>query len=626
MKQCYGRFSFLLIACLLLKTTSWAGGRILPFEHQTRHMEQKPGAAMFDYDNDGDLDIYMINGERFPNRLLKNDGRGNFTDVAARAGVADIGHGLGAATADIDNDGDSDLYVTNNGDNTLYLNNGDGTFTDITDAAGVISPFRSTTCAFADIDSDGYVDLYVGTAHWFYGFNDLYRNNGDLTFTNISEQTGTGAGYSWSVAFCDYDNDGDQDIFTANDQGISKEDEVNPVMLFRNDGNLNFTNVTSEAGLSATGLWMGLAFSDYDFDGDFDLFATNVGTSREDIDFPDTRYHAFYRNNGNGTFTNVAEELGLARWEFGWGTVFTDFDNDGDSDLYYVGNFPTMGVEDNPGHLFINNSDGTFTESTGKYGLWTQDKTGKNTYAVGLAAGDVNNDGHQDLFVVNAAIVDTPAYPILFAEKFDDNHWIRIRLEGTMSNRSAIGARVSVTAGGQTQIQEVASGGSSFSQHSLDLTFGLGTHPRADVVEIRWPSGTVETFESVDAGQTVKIRESNSQVAVAVESKGKGWTTLGQIKHNALFQNYPNPFNPETWMPYQIAADVEVSISIYSIDNSLIRQIEFGKQKAGTYRFRERAAYWDGRDMYGEQVSSGVYFFQMRAGNFTAQRKMVILK
>lgn len=291
-------------------------------------------------------------------------------------------------------------------------------------------------------------------------------------------------------------------------------------MLFRNDGNLNFTNVTNEAGLSATGLWMGLAFGDYDLDGDFDLFATNVGTSREDIEFPDTRCHALYRNNGNGTFTNVAEELGLARWEFGWGTAFTDFDNDGDSDLYFVGNFPTMGVEDNPGHLFINNSDGTFAESTGKYGLWTQDESGKNTYAVGLAAGDVNDDGHVDLFVVNAATVETLGYPIPFSEKFDNNHWIRVQLEGLMSNRSGIGARVSVTAGGRTQIQEVASGASSFSQHSLDLTFGLGNHSQADVIEIRWPSGAIQTFESVDANQTVKIREF-SPLVVAVEPGDK---------------------------------------------------------------------------------------------------------
>ncbi len=648
MRERFWKLLFSIIACSLVSVPGWAGGKILPFAHQIGvgdFMGGFPGAAMFDYDNDGDLDIYVTNGEGFPNQLLENDGHGNFVDVAHRAGVDDRGRGHGVATADIDNDGDVDIYVANDGWNKLYLNNGDGTFTDIAESAGVISKFNSTTCAFADIDNDGYVDLYVGAADLVYGLNELYHNNGDLTFTDITAQTGTAAAYSWAVAFCDYDNDGDPDIFAANDQGLAKEGQVCPIMLFRNDGNLKFTDVTREAGFTTSGSWMGLAFGDYDLDGDFDLFATNLGTSVQ-FDQQDTDFHALYRNNGDGTFTEVAEDMGLARWEFGWGTAFMDFDNDGDQDLYYVGNFLFLGAVDNPGRFFLNNGPPpvhggdqgdafgppaggggwTFTESTAKYGLLTQDTAGKNTIAVGLAMGDVNNDGHVDVFVTNAGTEKTPAYPILFTEKFDDNHWIRIQLEGTVSNRSAIGARVSLTAGGRTQIQEVASGASSFSQHSLALTFGLGGHSQADEIDIRWPSGIIQRFTSAPADRTLKIRESDSQLVVAVEPKGKLGTTLGAIKRNALFQNYPNPFNPETWIPYSLATDAEVSISIYRVDGSLLRQIVLGQQRAGDYRSRERAAYWDGRNMHGERVSSGVYFYRMNAGNFTAQRRMVISK
>ena len=627
------QYTFLLMAltiCLLAISPSWAGGTILPFAHQIGagdFMGGLPGAAMFDCDNDGDLDIYVTNGENFPNRLLENDGTGNFTDVAVRAGVDHIGRCHGVATADLNNDGYLDIFVANDGPNSLYLNNGDGTFVDIAASAGLTESINSTTCAFADVDNDGYVDIYVGATDQFSGFgsNRLYRNNGDLSFVDIAKVTGTGGGYSWSVAFCDYDNDNDQDIFAANDQGLAKDDEFCPIMLYRNDGDLKFTDVTEEAGFTKSGSWMGLAFGDYDGDGDFDLFATNLGTSVK-FDKQDTDYHALYRNNGDGTFTNVADEMGVEEWEFGWGTVFTDFDNDGDADLYYVGNFLFMRVTDNPGRFFHNDNitpgnTPPFIESAEKNGLLTQDAKGDNTIAVGLASGDVNNDGHVDLFVANGGTETAPAYPLLFTQKHDNNHWIRLQLEGVVSNRSAIGTRVSVTAGGRTQIQEVASGSSSFSQNSLNLTFGLGTHSQAERIEIRWPSGQLQTFESIPADQTLKIRESDTQLPTAVEPNGKQWTTLGAIKRNALLQNYPNPFNPETWIPYQLASDVEVSMSIYNVTGTLVREIKLGHQQVGT-----GSVYWDGRDMHGEGVSSGIYFYQMDAGTFTAVRKMTLIK
>lgn len=499
----------LCLLCLHTEARAQNGQR-LPFEHDVTldFMGGLPGAAMFDYDNDGDLDIYVANGFPFPNRLLKNDGQGNFTDVAKQAGVDGTRESHGVATADIDNDGDLDIFVANNKENYLYLNNGDGTFTDIAKSAGVTSSYFSSTVAFADIDNDGYVDIYVGGADVEHGqgTGELYRNNGDLTFTNVTKQTGTASTYSWSVGFCDYDNDGDQDLFTANDQGISKPGEWSPIRLFRNDGNLRFTDVTRPAGLGLTGSWMGLAFGDYDQDGDLDFFATNLGGSFI-LDKQEYDLHGFFRNNGNGTFTNIAEQLGLASYEFGWGTAFLDFDNDGDLDLYYVGNFVMLHAYTNPGHLFINNGNATFTESTEKYGVKAVTSSGVPTISVGVATGDVNNDGHVDIFVTNAGRADRPGYPLLFTEKFDDNNWIRVKLEGTTSNRAGIGAKVRVTANGKTQVQEVASGASSFSQNSLWLTFGLGKNIHPEKIEILWPSGIVQTLESITANQTLEIRE-----------------------------------------------------------------------------------------------------------------------
>ena len=510
----YGRLSY-LFAIFVLATASSGhaqSGQKLPFPHGIAldFMGGIPGAAMFDYDNDGDLDIYFTNGGLNKNYLLENDGKGNFVDVAGQAGVAGRAESHGVATADIDNDGDADICVANNLKNYLYLNNGDGTFTDIAESAGITSRFFSSSPAFADIDNDGYVDLYIAGADLTYGkgSGEMFLNNQDLTFTNITAQTGTAATYTWAVRFCDYDNDGDMDLFTANDQGIAQPDEWSPVILYRNDNDLKFTDVTRSAGLGLTGSWMGLAFADYDLDGDFDFFVTNVGDGFVDVKGKqEYLLHAFFRNNGNGTFFNISENLQLSPWHFGWGTVFTDIENDGDMDLYYVGNFEMLNSYNNPGHLFINDGNKNFIEGTDEYGLRTIDESGTPTIAVGVAAGDVNNDGHVDLFVANGAHSSFRSYPLLFTEKYDTNNWIRFKLEGTISNRSAIGAKIKVTSDGKTQTQDVASGASSFSQNSLWLTFGLGIKREADLVKIHWPSGIIQTLENLDANKTHNIIE-----------------------------------------------------------------------------------------------------------------------
>jgi len=506
--------AIVLLLCVLLNTTASnaQSGQKLPFAHRMAldFMGGIPGAAMFDYDNDGDLDIYLPNGGLNENYLLENDGLGNFVDVAKQAGVDGRAESHGVATADIDNDGDADILVANNRQNYLYLNNGDGTFTDIAESAGITSRFFSSSPAFADINNDGYVDLYIAGADLQHGkgSGEMLLNNKDLTFTNITAETGTAATYTWAVRFCDYDNDGDMDLFTANDQGIAQPDEWSPVILYRNDGDLKFTDVTRTAGLGLTGSWMGLAFADYDQDGDFDFFVTNVGDGFVDVKGKqEYLLHAFFQNNGDGSFYNISESLKLSPWHFGWGTVFTDIDNDGDMDLYYVGNFEMLSAYNNPGHLFLNDGSGKFSEATEEYGLQTVDASGVPTIAVGVAAGDVNNDGHVDLLVANGAHSSFSSFPLLFTEKKDSNNWIRFKLEGTISNRSAIGAKIKVTNDGKIQSQEVASGASSFSQNSLWLTFGLGTRTNVEKVEIHWPSGIIQTLENLGSNQIYEILE-----------------------------------------------------------------------------------------------------------------------
>ena len=522
------------------------GTLLTGFPHEVTRLDEMgglPGAAMFDYDNDGDLDVYVANGHGFRNYLLENDGSGNFTDVSRRAGVNVETETHGVASADIDNDGDADLFAATDGRNYLFLNNGDGTFSDITESAGIVSRYFSSTVAFADVDNDAYVDIYVGGAggedgvevNRIVGTGEMYLNNGDLTFTDVTDETGTEATYTWSARFCDYDDDGDPDLFTANDQGIALEGEWSPIRLHRNDGDLNFTDVTREVGLGITGSWMGLAFGDYDLDGDFDFFATNVGGSFVDKKgHQEYDLHGFFRNDG-GVFRNIAEEIvvsqnnTLAELHFGWGTVFTDFDNDGDLDLYFVGNFEMLQAYLNPGYLLINDGAGAFADSTARYGLKTVDGTGTNSIAVGVATGDVNGDGHVDIFVTNAGTDFRTGYPMLFTEKFDDNNWIRLKLEGVESNRSAIGARIHLFAGGRTQIRDVASGGSSFSQNSLWPTFGIGKSAMIDSIRIRWPSGIIQTLTEVEPNQTLEILEERPPPKVVYANPGADFNGDGNV-------------------------------------------------------------------------------------------------
>lgn len=491
------------------------------------------GAAFLDYDNDGDLDLYIVNSALLPgfvtdtlptNMLYRNDGDRGFTDVTAESGVGQVGYGMGCGTADYDNDGDPDLYVTNFGENVLYRNNGDGTFTDVTAYAGVSDGDKwSTSCAFVDYDHDGNLDLYVVNyldyniaedGEWYdtngrriysnprvyKGVSDtLYRNSGAGAFTDVTQRTGvyneTGKGLG--VTCGDYDNDGRIDIYVAND--------TTPNFLYRNMGDGTFTDLGviagvayNEEGVAEGG--MGVDFGDYDNDGFLDIFVTNF--SRET--------NTLYRNSSNGIFTDVTYIALLGDPSFlklGFGTKFFDADNDGDLDLFGANGHVYSTVESQSDtieyaqtdQLFMNVGESSFldvSEACGAY--FSVKRVGR-----GAAFGDYDNDGDTDIFVVNL----NQEAVLLRNDGGSGNNWLKIKTVGVKSNRDGIGARIEVVTRSHTQVREVQAGSSYLSGHDLRLIFGLGAETEAKEVRVTWPSGLKQTLTAVEANQFLIITE-----------------------------------------------------------------------------------------------------------------------
>ena len=487
------------------------------------------GVALFDYDNDGDLDLYLVNGSDLPgvtsplppiNRLYRNDGD-IFTDVTLEASVGDTGYGLGCCVGDYNNDGFTDLYVTNYGANVLYHNNGDGTFTDVTESAGVGGNQLSSGCAFLDLDADGYLDLYVVnyvqfdletnpectrqgvrtycTPEALPGATDiLYRNNGDGTFTDVTAKSGISSanGKGLGVVCGDIDNDGDVDIFVAND--------TTPNFLYRNDSDTAirmtedalFAGVAlSEEGRAYSG--MGANLGDFDNDGYLDIVITN---------FQD-QTNSLYHNAQSGFFNEVSFAKGIGERSLpylAWGVDFVDFNNDGWLDLFVanghlddnVAEIDPIGTYAQPNQLFLSNRGLNFVESVDA-------AIANQRVSRGTAFGDIDNDGDVDIVVSN--LKDAPT--VLRNDSDNTSRWLTIKLVGTHCNRDAIGVRVTVVSGDSTQIREVKSGSGYLSQNDLRLHFGLGDAARVDKLTVRWLCGKVQTLQGVETNQVLVISE-----------------------------------------------------------------------------------------------------------------------
>lgn len=482
------------------------------------------GAVWIDYDRDGNVDLFLPNGATQESVLYRNNGDGTFTDRTAAAGLAPSSGAGGGIAVDLDNDGYQELLLTEDGNFLslptsapvrLYHNNGNGTFSDITTASGIVGPEAHFSAAAGDVNNDGFLDLFItGSGSLVTGVrsgNRLLLNNGDLTFTDISAAAGVDTELGACVAtFSHYDQDGWIDLFVGNCN--DPQARILPMQLFRNNGDGTFTDVAARAGLDDLGFWMGLAFGDYDNDGDVDLFVSNAGYAPPLAAAPYIYPHALFRNNGDGTYSNLGLALGLDQHRWGWGNAMRDFNNDGYLDLFFTGALPSIF---DPNLYFGPNGEANYGV------LWANDRNGgwsdisaslphdlRHEFSSGVAAADFDNDGFEDLVVMvtSQPPVSNSGQPVLFHNLGGGNRWIKVQALGTISNRDGVGARITVRSGGLTQLQEIYAGSSLASMHSQTLTFGLGSHEQA-TVDVLWPSGFRNRIYDVRAGETVHFPE-----------------------------------------------------------------------------------------------------------------------
>ncbi len=515
------------------------------FEYVASHTSRKylietmgSGVALFDYDNDGRLDIFIVNGAplsdptpkgtipqktgaKYWNRLYHQKRDGTFEDVTEKAGLQGVGYGMGVAVGDYDNDGFEDLFVTAYGGNRLYHNNGDGTFTDVTEKAGVGGSGWSTSGAWVDLDGDGLLDLVV-LRYLQWDFDDtwcgerregyraychpdayraisplVYHNDGNGHFTEISQKAGLAEpGKGLGIALADYDRDGHLDIFVANDSM--------PEFLYHNKGDGTFEEVALSSGVAVDGeghtyAGMGVDFADYNNDGLPDLVVTDLAS----------QMYALYRNNGDGTFTYESYPSGIGRMTMthsGWGVRFIDYDNDGWKDLLINQGhdldtiqltFPNLRYRE--AMLLARNTGKGFVDVSAEAGgIFQQAWVGR-----GLAIGDIDNDGRLDAVVTS----NDGALYVLHNSTQTQNHWLTLLLVGHKSNRDAIGAEVKLLTAKGSQLATVTTAGSYLSSSDKRVHFGLGHEKVAGTIEIHWPSGIRQTIKNVSADQILQVDE-----------------------------------------------------------------------------------------------------------------------
>ena len=490
-----------------------------------------PGCALFDFDNDGYLDIYFVNGDALPgfekkgpisNALYRNNRDGTFTDVTAKADVPGHGYGMGVVAGDYNNDGFQDLFVTSFGSSILYRNNGNGTFTDVTAKAGLNNRGWGTSAAFFDYDNDGFLDLFIcnyvdfsldrnvfcGSPERGRGYCSpenftgtpcaLYHNNGDGTFTDVTIPSGIGAhqAKALGVVTADFNGDGYQDIYVANDRIAN--------LLFINQGNGKFEEIGTLAGAAYTASGraqsgMGVTTADYDGDGRLDIAVTNLSMEG----------YSLFHNDGDLQFTEASFPTGMGAPSLmltGWGGSFFDYDNDGDEDFVAVNghvmdnvSLATPDLSYLQPVLMLKNTNGRFENVSSQHG----DALMTLRASRGLAVGDYDNDGNMDLLISNCDGAPT----LLRNEGNGSNHWLKIQPVGKKSNRDGIGIKVWVTAGGKTHMKELTGGGSYLSSCDRRLHFGLGPNQTADSIRVAWPSGVKQQLEHVRGDRILRLEE-----------------------------------------------------------------------------------------------------------------------
>jgi len=543
------------------------------------------GLSFVDYNGDGYDDLFLSSSFGQSIVVEKNNVT-NFINVTQSFNFTEIFESKTTLCSDYDNDGDKDILIVHFlGFLKLYRNN-NGTYQDVTISSG-LSPdsLNATAAMWFDYNRDGWLDLYVGV---YSGFgnnlpkpNKLYKNlgNGNFQDVSVSSNSQNSGNKVLALAVIDYNNDFWPDIYIASDRRYGNT-------LLKNNGNGTFTDVSHQSGAYLEMDAMGLAIGDYDNNGYFDIYISNGEEG-----------NSFLKNNGNGTFTDVAAQLNMSVNRICWGNNFFDYDNDGDIDLYVA---VSGGPVDRNNVLFRNNNNGTFTKMTG-IGLEND-----NFQSYGCAIGDVDNNGYLDI-----ASMNTGDPVSLLRSSGGSNKWIKIKLQGTYSNRDGIGSIIEIWRNGAKFKRPVLCGQSYCSQNSLIQTIGVGAVNVIDSIVVYWPSGIRQGVTNVNTNQTITIVETG---VIGINNNNS------QIPNEfKLSQNYPNPFNPSTIIEYSVPQSSYVTIKLYDILGNEISLLENGFKNPGNYSISLKA-------VITSKLSSGVYYYKMTSGDFTETKKMILIK
>lgn len=534
------------------------------------------GCVFIDVNNDGFLDLFLCNNNS-ANKLWINNGGTSFTESSASWGVNFNGPGRGVSGADFDNDGNVDIMIGNWSSLLKLYKNSGSSFTDYTSTAGINFTSWGGSINWFDYDNDGKTDAILGNDGVPYHYNYLFHNDNMTSFTNVAYTAGIVDSTSTLTITCaDYDNDGDPDVFCGTQTTLSSKTDF----LYRNNGNGTFIDVTNASGLIVTGYSWNADWGDFDNDGDMDIYVGNSNAANN-----------LFKNNGDGTFTDVSVLYGVADPNSTFSCGWADYDNDGDLDLYVAN--ASSGVD-----KLYRNDGSIFTDVAPTVG------TNDTRHSSCISWGDYNNDGFMDVYLNNNGTENR----LYKNNAGNSNKWVIIKLQGTNSNRSAIGARVKVKAGSLSMIREVSGGSGGKGQNSLPVEFGLGSASIIDSVIVRWPSGLVQGFAGITPNVIYSLTE--GQQLVGVESP-KTAPSKFELK-----QNYPNPFNPLTTISYNLPVEEYVILEIYNMLGKEIAVLVNEKQIAGSYELK-----WDASD-----YPSGVYFYKLKAERFSETKKMVLIK
>lgn len=546
------------------------------------------GLSFTDYNNDNKVDLYVA-GRSGANMLLQNNGDLNFTDVAPQFGIDDNSQSRVGVWADYNNDGFADLFLANINSCKFFINNASNSFTENTEHAGLYINGFTNSILWADVDHDQFVDLYSAN---FGATNSLFMNNGDGSFTDRvhASRTNDSNQLAMGGVFGDYDNDGDLDLYLVHD-GFQR------FVLYRNTGYGTFQEVSSHAGVNYRGMGMGAVFADFDNDGLLDIYITNLDDN------------AIFFNNGNGTFELTTETSGVGDIGMAWGVVALDYDNDTFLDIYVV-NTSTFHSPSLDNVLYRNLGDRTFEIVTVAAGV--------SSFLDGYSgvAGDINDDGYQDLIVSNQNSEGIE----IFLNNGGLNNYIKVDLTGTISNRYAIGTRVRIVSENGQQIREVSGGSGYLSQDSPVLHFGLAQATAVDTLEIYWPNSTVERYFDLAVNKTYHFTEGTTTEVTEISQHVPQTIRLHPVYPNPLLKSSNQQhFTLEFEVPSM--QNGPIILSIYDLRGRQINQLVNQTFSAGLHKIK-----WNGDNRFGLNVPAGIYFARIQANHHVATQKIVIIR